>query len=122
MNTGETETIVKNLPVVNHNGDGLHPLVPTSELAIAKQVSNEQLIDEELKFQKVETAVEGKYLGLRGSIRLFQISRVISMLSLYLYLDQYDIHHKQHIKRAAARRDEALKLTRAAVYGAAPRA
>ena len=106
-------------PVVSINGDGdrSHALVSTNELAIAKKVSNEQLIDEERELQKVETAVEGKYLGLRGSIRLFQISRVISMLSLYLYLDQYDIHHKQHLKRAAARRDEALKLTRAAVYG-----
>ena len=107
------ETLLKEPTAVN----GQHTLVPTAELAIAKQVSNQQLIDEERDLQKVETAVESQYLGIRGSLRLFQISRVIAMLSLYLYLDQYDIHHKQQIKRAKARMENAVNLTRAAVYG-----
>ncbi len=97
--------------------NGQHTLVPTAELAIAKQVSNQQLIDEERDLQKVETAVESQYLGIRGSLRLFQISRVIAMLSIYLYLDQYDIHYKQYLKRAKSRMDNAVNLTRAAVYG-----
>src|SRR5436190_6327404 len=91
--------------------------VATDELAIAKKVSNDQLIEEERDLQKVETAVESKYHGIRGYLRLFQISRVIAMLSLYLYLDQYDIHHKHNQKRSAARLERAMGLTRAAVYG-----
>ena len=51
-------TLVKD-PVAGNNGDSSHVLVATSELAIAKQVSNEQLIDEERELHKVETAVEG---------------------------------------------------------------
>ena len=40
------------------------------------------------------------------------------MLSLYLYLDQFDIHHKHHLNKLdSSRSTEAEKLTRAAVYG-----
>lgn len=92
-------------------------LVPTGELAIAKRTSNEELIAEERELQQVEAHVEGRYHGLRGYWRLFQISRVITMLSLYLYLDQYDLHHKHHLRRAAERMKRARELTRAAVYG-----
>ena len=91
--------------------------VPTGELAIAKKISNDQLIEEEQSLKKVETAVESKYHGIRGYLRLFQISRVIAMLSLYLYLDQYDIHRKHNQKKSAARLETARGLTRAAVYG-----
>ena len=56
-------------------------------------------------------------LGIRGYWRLLQISRVIAMLATYLYLDQYDMHRKQHRKRAVARMKTAIELTRAAVYG-----
>ena len=97
--------------------NGLHPLVPAGELAIAKLTSHEERLREERELQKVQTAVEHKYGGIRGAWRLFQISRVIAMLSLYLYLDQYDIHHKHHQRRAKARLVEAEKLTRAAVWG-----
>src|SRR5213595_3092277 len=90
--------------------------VPTRELAISKKISNDQLIEEETSLKKVETAVAGKYRGVRGYLRLFQISRVIAMLSLYLYLDQYDIHRKHNLKKLAARMQKACELTRAAVY------
>lgn len=92
-------------------------LVPTGELAIAKRTSNDELIAEERELQQVEARVEGRYHGIRGYWRLFQISRVITMLSLYLYLDQYDLHHKHHLRRAAERMKRARELTRAAVYG-----
>src|SRR5438445_7363995 len=91
--------------------------VPTGELAIAKLKSNDQKAAEKRSLQKVETSIGRRYQGIRGYFRLSQISRVISMLSLYLDLDQYEIHHKQHLKRAKARLDRAEKLTRAAVYG-----
>jgi predicted unusual protein kinase regulating ubiquinone biosynthesis (AarF/ABC1/UbiB family) len=112
----ETETLAKER-VVATDANGLHPLVPASELAIAKQASNDGRIREERGLQKVEAAVEHKYGGIRGLWRLLQISRVIAMLSLYLYLDQYDIHHKHHLMRDKARLAEAEKLTRSAVWG-----
>ena len=57
-------------------------LVPTGELAIAKRTSNDELIAEERELQQVEARVEGRYHGIRGYWRLFQISRVITTLSL----------------------------------------
>ena len=39
------------------------------------------------------------------------------MLALYLYLDQYDLHHAQHLKQAEARMEIARKLTWLAVLG-----
>ncbi|MFM9904665.1 MAG: ABC1 kinase family protein [Pyrinomonadaceae bacterium] len=92
-------------------------LLPTNGLEIAKRTSNEDLIAEERELLRTEESVESSYLGIRGYLRLFQISRVIAMLSLYLYLDQYDIHRKHSQKKAAARMDNARSLTRAAVYG-----
>jgi len=99
------------------NGNGTHALVPTNELTIAKQITNQQLIEEERELQKVETAVEGNYHGIRGYWRLFEVSRVISMLALYLYLDQLDLHQGQQNKQKKERLEKAKRLTRAAVYG-----
>lgn len=93
------------------------PLVSTGELSIAKRTSNEQLIDEERELQKVESLVEGRYHGIRGYWRLLQISRVIAMLSLYLYLDQLDVHIKHQNRKKRERLKRAYDLTRAAVYG-----
>ncbi|HEV7699666.1 MAG TPA: AarF/ABC1/UbiB kinase family protein, partial [Pyrinomonadaceae bacterium] len=97
------------------NGHGL--LVAAGDLEVSKQVSNEQRIAEERGLEQVEKKIEGRYHGLKGYLRLFQISRVIAMLSLYLYLDQYDVHRKHFQKRLQARLDRAYELTRAAVYG-----
>ncbi|HEY2847417.1 MAG TPA: hypothetical protein VGI80_06315, partial [Pyrinomonadaceae bacterium] len=76
------------VPVTNGNGVVVH----TDDLAIAKLTSVEQRAQEGRAFEKVEAKVEAHYTGLRGYWRLLQISRVIAMLSLYLYLDQYEIH------------------------------
>ncbi|MFZ1701878.1 MAG: AarF/ABC1/UbiB kinase family protein [Pyrinomonadaceae bacterium] len=91
--------------------------VPTNDLAIAKLTSNEQRLAEEHELLAVEEAVERSHLGIRRYMRLFQISRVIAMLSLYLYLDQLDLHIKHQNKRKKERLDRAFDLTRAAVYG-----
>ena len=64
--------IVKELENIGLNNNGSHPLVPTDELAIAKLVTNKQLIEEERSLQKVETSVEGRYHGIRGYWRIFQ--------------------------------------------------
>src|SRR4051812_8792793 len=95
--------IVKEQKNVALNGNGSRALVPTDELAIAKLVTNEQLIDEERDLQKVENSVEGSYHGLRGYWRIFEVSRVISMLALYLYLDQFDVHSAQQKKQQKER-------------------
>src|SRR5262249_37217034 len=55
--------------------------------------------------------------GVRGYLRLFQIVRVIATLSLYLYLDQLDVHQKQQIRHKKDRLNKAYRLTRLAVYG-----
>lgn len=115
--TETTEQIVKEQKNIGLNGNGSHALVPADELAIAKQITNQQLIEEKRDLQKVESDVEGGYHGMRGYWRIFSVSRVIAMLALYLYLDQYEMHHKHHLKRAAARMKMAVDLTRAAVIG-----
>jgi predicted unusual protein kinase regulating ubiquinone biosynthesis (AarF/ABC1/UbiB family) len=97
------------------NGGG--SLIPSSDLTVAKQTSNEQRIAEERRLVEVERVVGKPYNGFHGYLRLFQISRVIAMLSLYLYLDQYDVHRKHYQKRLRARLDRAYDLTRTAVYG-----
>ena len=66
---------------------------------------------------RAEKEIEKNYNGLRGYLRLFKISRVIAMLSMYLYLDQFDMHKAQQIKHKKERLDRAYRLTRMAVYG-----
>lgn len=84
---------------------------------VSSSPTNLKLIENEQLSLKAGDQNEKKFHGFRGYLRLFQVSRVIAMLALYLYLDQYDIHQKQHRKRADARMKTARDLTRAAVYG-----
>src|SRR5258706_1765422 len=112
-----TRTITKEPEIARVNGGGPHQLVPTDELAVAKLVTNEQLAGENRSLQNVETAVEHKYRGIRGYWRIFQVTRVIALLSLYLYLDQLDLHQSHDKKHARQRLEKAMRLTRSAVYG-----
>ncbi|HNU07334.1 MAG TPA: hypothetical protein PKO33_06160, partial [Pyrinomonadaceae bacterium] len=98
------------VPIVENNVSG-HSFVPTKVLPISKQISNENLIAEERFLIDRETAVERSYQGWRGYWRLFEVSSVLGKLSLYLYLDQYDIHRAQHVKQARARLKTASRLT-----------
>jgi len=84
---------------------------------VATGSANLQIVAKEQVSLKAGDQNEKSFHGFRGYLRLFQVSRVIAMLALYLYLDQYDLHHKQHLKRADARMKSAMDLTRAAVYG-----
>ena len=97
--------------------DGNHAPAGNRALPASKQISNEQLIAEEKSLLAQEESVEKNYEGWRGYLRLFHVSRVIGMLSLYLYLDQYDLHHAQHEKHAEARFETAKRLTWLAVLG-----
>ncbi|CAN5256910.1 hypothetical protein BH10ACI1_BH10ACI1_22270 [soil metagenome] len=108
------EKVLAPLP---ENGNGQHTLLPTKNLPIAKQISNEDLISEEKSLIEQETAVENNYIGFRGYWRLFQVSKVIGMLALYLYLDQYEMHRAQHLKKSEVRLETARRLTRLAVLG-----
>ncbi len=124
MENNEQGLIVKELPpkavLVDGNiskGNGTPALTLTKTLPISKQVSNEQLIAEEKLLLDKETEIEENYRGFRGNLRLFQVSRVIGNLALYLYLDQYDLHHAQHLKQAEARLETAKRLTWLAVIG-----
>jgi predicted unusual protein kinase regulating ubiquinone biosynthesis (AarF/ABC1/UbiB family) len=97
--------------------NGRHALVPAKNPPVSKQISNEDLIAEEKSLIEQETRIENNYQGFRGYLRLFHVSRVIGMLSLYLYLDQYEMHRAQHVKQAEARLEIARKLTWLAVLG-----
>ncbi len=87
-------------------------------LAIAKLVSNEQLIEEEGSLQKVETSVENKLS--RSSRLLADISGIACdrdalAVSLSRSIDLHRPHDNR--KHARERLEKAMRLTRAAVYG-----
>ena len=109
----ETSLTAELLP----NGNGHGAMVPTKNLDIAKLVTNEQRIEEEKFLDGKESQIEKRYQGIRGYLRLFQIVRVIATLSLYLYLDQLDVHQKQQIRHKKDRLNKGYRLTRLAVYG-----
>ena len=64
-----------------------------------------------------DKAVSGRYSGWRGNLRLIQVTQVIVSLGLYIYLDQYDLHRAQHLKRANAKLDTARRLGFLAILG-----
>ncbi|HYJ91857.1 MAG TPA: AarF/ABC1/UbiB kinase family protein [Pyrinomonadaceae bacterium] len=101
------------VPTIDRDGS----MIRTKDLDIAKLVTDEQRIQEEKFLEGKETQIENRYRGIRGYLRLFEITRVIAMLSLYLYLDQLDIHQKQQLRHKKERLSRAYRLTRIAVYG-----
>jgi len=92
-------------------------MVRTKDLDIAKLVTDQQRANEEKFLEGKEAQVQNRYRGLRRYLRLFEITRVIALLSLYLYLDQLDIHQKQQRRHKKERLQRAYRLTRLAVYG-----
>lgn len=109
------ERTANDLPSVDNgfNADG--DLVRTDALPISKRVPDEGPLPEETSLIEADSATN--YTGIRAYLRLYQVVKVIGMLSLYLYLDQYDLHHAQHLKHAEGRVKTAERLTRLAVYG-----
>ncbi|MCC6329301.1 MAG: AarF/ABC1/UbiB kinase family protein [Acidobacteria bacterium] len=99
------------------NGNGSRPMARTGSSSAAKNAKNEATAGEERQLSAIETEVGRRYIGLRGYLRLFSVTRVIAMLSLYLYLDQYEMHREHQLKHARQRMEKAERLTRAAVYG-----
>jgi predicted unusual protein kinase regulating ubiquinone biosynthesis (AarF/ABC1/UbiB family) len=72
-----------------------------------------------LKGTATETIKEDENLkghGLRGWLRVLKIGRVLGLLSLYLYLDSYDLRANFNARMAARRREEARERGRAARF------
>lgn len=86
-------------------------------LALAGRSTGVELAAEQRRLAEVEASAARNYQGIRAYLRLFEIGRVIALLSLYLYLDQLDVHIKMQEKRRRERLMSAQRLTRAAVYG-----
>jgi predicted unusual protein kinase regulating ubiquinone biosynthesis (AarF/ABC1/UbiB family) len=99
------------------NRNGKHALLPVKKLPVSKQIANHDLIAEQKLLIEKETEIEKSYRGINGYLRLFQVSKVIGMLALYLYLDQYDLHHSQAQKQAGKRMETAKRLTWLAILG-----
>jgi predicted unusual protein kinase regulating ubiquinone biosynthesis (AarF/ABC1/UbiB family) len=93
----------------NDNGTNLNSIH-------SNQQSN-SLVADRSGLEAEELNVEKKYKGWRGFLRLMEIAYVIAMLSLYLYLDQYEIHRKHHLRQADARMQMARRLTWLAILG-----
>lgn len=108
-------TIARERNAVNMNRTS--EIVPASDLALSNEVAGAPIDENKGTLKKDEVDVEHKFLSIRGYWRLFEISRVIAMLSLYLYLDQLDLHQAQQIKQRKERLERAFRLTRMAVYG-----
>jgi hypothetical protein len=99
------------------NGNGNHQLLPAKKTAGFRAYFQRTTNRRRKIFARKETEVERNYHGVGGYLRLFKVSKVLGMLALYLYLDQYDLHHAQHLKKAEARMETARKLTWLAILG-----
>jgi len=66
-------------------------------------VAHEAKLDEKL----VEMVLKGR--GLRGWLRAANVARVLGLLSLYLFLDSYDIRASFNARAAARRREHATE-------------
>lgn len=91
--------------------------VQSRGLPISRQPAKEQEVYEQKSLAREEDSVSKNYQGIRGLMRLLKVARVIGSLGLYIYLDQYDLHHARHRQMADARLQTAKRLTRWAVIG-----
>ncbi|MGH9946224.1 MAG: ABC1 kinase family protein [Pyrinomonadaceae bacterium] len=108
---------VKQSVAVETNGKGALALTAADDIRPSKFVSNDQLIAKEKSLIANETSISRRYAGIRGWLRIANVSGVIGKLALYLYLDQYDAHRKGMLRNADGRMRTAERLTRAAVIG-----
>lgn len=110
-------TALENVAADPASINGNQALVKAKDLPVAELVLNEQLIADEKDLIRSEDTVQKSYEGLRGWFRLGKVSRIIGMLALYLYLDQYDLHRKQHLKVKKYRLENARMLSWLAIFG-----
>ncbi|HEY6119543.1 MAG TPA: AarF/ABC1/UbiB kinase family protein [Pyrinomonadaceae bacterium] len=96
----DAEAIVSPASVVNvgtGNGNSPHSSTATAQLS-------DQLVDEILRGR-----------GLRGWLRAAKVAEVLGLLSLYLFLDSYDIRANFNRRLSTTRRDEARSRGRVAL-------
>lgn len=118
MVTGKaSEELVTMEDVAAGNGHSERALVPTKDISIIQPLSNEEFVAEEKRLLKQEKKVEKRYRGIRGWLRLLTVGRVIGMMSLFLYLDQYDVHRDRHLVVKENRKQKAKDLSRSAIVG-----
>jgi len=86
-------------------------------LNISNPIINGKLAEPRSSVKVGESGKDGGSGGFRSYWRLLQISRVIAMLAMYLYLDQFDMHRVQQVRNKKTRMKTASRLTRLAVYG-----
>lgn len=101
----------------NGNGGG-KASAPALAAARTNGASNQE---EELRLKGAagETIKEDETLkghGLRGWLRVMNVGRVLGLLSLYLYLDSYDIRASFNARMSARRREEARGRGLAALF------
>jgi predicted unusual protein kinase regulating ubiquinone biosynthesis (AarF/ABC1/UbiB family) len=117
----QADTFNGNLPnsKVIQSNDGLQSNISDSNenRKTEKFVKVELLRAETKLLQSEEENIKKRYKGWRSTFRLLEVSYVIGMLSLFLYLDQFDIHRKHHLRQAEARMEIASRLTWFAILG-----
>ncbi len=95
------------------------PEVPSDGGAVVRsaKMQHTPAAAKEAVLHETEENVGRRYQGLRGWLRIGQVSAVIGKLALYLYLDQLEMHKQHHLRLARQRMKKAYRLTRLAVYG-----
>ncbi len=113
---GNKHSIVSN-DAIENNGYIKESNEAVENKRIEQSVKTESLKVKAELLQAEEESIEKRYKGWRATFRLLEVSYVIGMLSLFLYLDQFDIHRKHHLRQAEARMEIARRLTWFAIFG-----
>ena len=97
--------------MTEENGQGLMIQKIKAEPAAANGNGHKALIPVEPAAEtREDELIAQRYQGFRGWWRLFKVSRVIGMLSLYLYLDRYDLHFGHKLRVADQRLQKAREF------------
>jgi predicted unusual protein kinase regulating ubiquinone biosynthesis (AarF/ABC1/UbiB family) len=95
----------------NGNANTLAITLPSAQVIAAPANGNEKLISQKtpaLTDELVNGILKGR--GLRGWLRAANVARVLGLLSLYLYLDSYDIRANFN-RRLVGRKREAARVS-----------
>ncbi len=102
----KTEQTLISIPAIKPKSNG-NTTKPSPAVSV-NSISRSERLDvpaEPLTDDVVNRILKGR--GLRGWLRVLAVSRVLGLLSLYLFLDSYDIRAKFNSRAAARLRDEA---------------
>ncbi len=97
--------------MTEENGQWLAVTEKKTEPAAANPSGDKALTPVEPSIETSEDElIAQRYQGFRGWWRLFQVSRVIGLLALYLYLDKYDIHYGHKLRVGEQRLQKAREF------------